>query len=687
MSDEEAQDTMAADPGHVKRWLGRGRDTEALEYSFLKPLTPSTTAVECLDSASGGVSVYDHDLNASIAESMPNICSAEAGVRPLSSGVTATPMPVTRSLVAYGSDLDSEFDDEFDEPSIETTAVETGRSRDIPDDEDLEESVREVINGIERAIDDEADRMNGTSSSFTWQEDFDTFGGIPEFFSGNSPGPIKDYDTPYDCFVEIWDKEIIEHIAQETNRYAKQTIDSLEAKGELKPSSRLHKWAPTDADEIFVLFAVIMYMGIDARTSQNEYWRSDNFLEMPKFKKIMTYQRYVLLNKFLHFVDNNCMRNEEGLSPKLVKLGPVIRHLNSKFSTVYNLAREISIDESLTLFKGRLSWIQAIRTKAARFGIKSFELCESSTGYMYKFEIYTGKNSASLTVAPSTDLGGKSTLVVLDLLKGLENLGHCVTMDNYYNCPSLARYLKSLGFDCLGTLRPNRRHVPNDIAKIPKNVAKGTMIARHCGDVSVVAWKDSKLVTIISTYHNDDTYVGSRAGKVLVKPISVRDYNNTMGGVDLKDQKLSMYLLERKRGLKWYVKIFKRLLNVSIHNAFVMYVSSLKRQNKASMTHREFRYSLAKSLVVKHRPCLPEVVQPVEELMRLRRDVVHVPKYETGRNNRKRCVVCFRQSINKMVHSQCVTCGVFLCFEVCWPEWHSSVNLKGREPRGRTKAH
>lgn len=75
---------------------------------------------------------------------------------------------------------------------------------------------------------------------------------------------------------------------------------------------------------------------------------------------------------------------------------------------------------------------------------------------------------------------------------------------------------------------------------------------------------------IISTFHDDATYVGSKAGKTLVKPVCVRDYNNTMGGIDLKDQKLSMYLLERKRGLKWYIKIFKRLLNVSILNGYII---------------------------------------------------------------------------------------------------------------------
>lgn len=157
-----------------------------------------------------------------------------------------------------------------------------------------------------------------------------------------------------------------------------------------------------------------------------------------------------------------------------MKLSPFIEHLQMKFDALYNLGRNISIDESLTLFKGRLSWIQTIRTKAARFGIKSYELCESNTGYMARFQIYTGKADDTIESdqVVSIQLGGKSTKVVLELLKGLDGRGHCLMMDNLYNCPSLARYLKSKGFDCLGTLRPSRRNVPVDIAKVPKNVPK-----------------------------------------------------------------------------------------------------------------------------------------------------------------------------------------------------------------------
>ncbi|RVE53465.1 hypothetical protein evm_001835 [Chilo suppressalis] len=597
LSDEEVEEMLEEAPWHIQRWL-HGLEQQGRECCTPKPISPTTTAGEFLNEFASVASVHEpRDAQSSL-----KISSVDADVRPSTSGLSGTISKPVGRRKDQGSDFDSDFDDEFDVEVTTETGGLPGERRQIPDDEELDEPTRDVIHAVERAMDVEADRMLGVSNSFVWQQDFESFRGVPEVFSGPSPGPLKDYDSPYDAFTDIWSNDTMELITAETNRYARQTIDAMKANGTLEPTSRLHQWQDTNANEIAVLFAVFMYMGIDSRSSQHEYWKANDYLEMPRFKELLSYNRFLLLNKFLHFVDNS------------------------------------------------------------------------------------DSDNSSAAVAPSNDLGGKTTKVVLDLLKDLEHRGHCVTMDNFYSSPSLARYLKSLGFDCLGTLRVNRKHVPNDISKIPENVVKGTMVARHCGDLSIVSWKDSKLVSVISTYHTNETYIGSKAGKPLVKPVCVKDYNNTMGGVDLKDQKLSMYLLERKRGVKWYVKMFKRLLNVSIHNAFVMCTSSLRRRGMDALTHREFRYTLAKSLVDRHHHSPPTIREQIGEVMRLRRDVLHEPHYASGRNNRKRCHVCYRQNNSKLVHTKCETCDVFLCFGTCWREWHSLSKLKGRESRGRSRS-
>jgi hypothetical protein len=69
--------------------------------------------------------------------------------------------------------------------------------------------------------------------------------------------------------------------------------------------------------------------------------------------------------------------------------------------------------------------------------------------------------------------------------------------------------------------------------------------------VSVLKWKDKKEVTMISTYHGQETrmkLMKCKQGKQ--KPVSVLDYDENMGGVDLKDHLLQPYLLERKKMTK-----------------------------------------------------------------------------------------------------------------------------------------
>ena len=75
-------------------------------------------------------------------------------------------------------------------------------------------------------------------------------------------------------------------------------------------------------------------------------------------------------------------------------------------------------------------------------------------------------------------------------------------------------------------------------------------MAQHSGLVSVLKWKDKKEVTKISMYHGEETRMKQmKCRQEKQKPVSVLEYNENMRGVDLKDQLLQPYLLERKKKL------------------------------------------------------------------------------------------------------------------------------------------
>ena len=120
-------------------------------------------------------------------------------------------------------------------------------------------------------------------------------------------------------------------------------------------------------------------MGILKKPGIEMYWSKDPLFSTPIFTAIMTRNRFKLILKFLHFNNNrNAPRPNDPNADKLYKLRPLLDHLYEKFQEVYTPNKYISIDESLLLWKGRLSFKQYIPLKRARFGIKTFMLCEDS---------------------------------------------------------------------------------------------------------------------------------------------------------------------------------------------------------------------------------------------------------------------------------------------------------------------
>lgn len=198
-------------------------------------------------------------------------------------------------------------------------------------------------------------------------------------------------------------------------------------------------------------------MGLCNRGRIDEYWTTGT-LEMPQFRQIMSKNRFFLILRFLHFVDNDYLDlNLHGNDRKTSKIAPILDHCNRKFMEMCVPEQHLSLDESLLLWKGRLSWIQCICSEAARFGIKSYELCEARTGYLLTMAIYSGKKCTDSENQAVHGFTGVSK-IVLQLMNGYFHKGHCLVMDNFYNSVSLIRFLnEQCRTDVLGTLNQRRK--------------------------------------------------------------------------------------------------------------------------------------------------------------------------------------------------------------------------------------
>lgn len=98
-----------------------------------------------------------------------------------------------------------------------------------------------------------------------------------------------------------------------------------------------------------------------------------------------------------------------------LKVRPLLELLAPAFEERYTLEKNVSIDESMIPFKGRLIYKQYIPNKPHAWGIKAFVLADSVSGYTYRLRIYFGTQT---DLVPSQGFG-KTEQTVLTLLDGL----------------------------------------------------------------------------------------------------------------------------------------------------------------------------------------------------------------------------------------------------------------------------
>lgn len=476
---------------------------------------------------------------------------------------------------------------------------------------------------------------------------------------------INDANDPLEYFTYFFDDDVIQHIVDETNLFAQQYFNSTN----LTPRSRCTGWTDTNKSEMRLFLSLIILEGIQEKPREAMYWSRIPSIETPYFNKIMTEKRFSLIMKFLHFANNEEQCAEETANP-LKKIEILMKKLIAKFREAYIPDRDLSIDESLLMFKGRLGWKQYIPSKRARFGIKFFVMCESSSGYVINFLIYTGKNT---TYSAEYNEFGTATKCVLTLLEGYLDKGYCVTVDNFYNSPQLAEILIKRRTDIYGTLRINRKDVPADIKS--KKLKKGELIAFQKGKIMIMKWQDKRPVAILSTIHSTEMVQITKRNTTIEKPKAVVEYNHTMGGVDRMDASIANYSIKRKQR-KYYKKIFRQFLDLSVWNSFVLY-----KKNGGELNHLFFRIKLVDRLTEENIFTEKERKSVPQNISALRFEGNHFPSYVPATPKKsqpsRRCYICCRKNdetgkkIRKETRFQCTKCNVGLCVIPCFEIFHT----------------
>ena len=122
--------------------------------------------------------------------------------------------------------------------------------------------------------------------------------------------------------------------------------------------------------DIRIYIASLLYRAIIHKPIAYMYYTQDRLFETPEFKRILP-----------QFVDITELSDTYGRS---AKIEPIYSYLVERWQSILTLECEVSVDETLLLWKSRLSWKQYIKTKRARFGMKTL----ASSGYIWNSIIY-----------------------------------------------------------------------------------------------------------------------------------------------------------------------------------------------------------------------------------------------------------------------------------------------------------
>ena len=480
---------------------------------------------------------------------------------------------------------------------------------------------------------------------------------------------------PLSFSAEVWDL-----LVTETNRYAAENLSS---------SARARPWHDVTVEEMKAFLGMLIIMGIIVLPRLEMYWSSTHpLIATPGIASVMPLVRFEQIYRFLHLNDSS--QQVPSGSPrhdKLFKLRKLLDLVTPRFESEYVLHKEVTIDEAMIPFKGRLGFNQYMKDKPTKWGIKVFTLCDATNGYVYRLQIYTGKNLEETSIS-----AGLYSQVVLDLMKGFEMEGHELYTDNYYTSPQLYQTLYKKGINACGTARTNRRDFPKELVQQRKAHDRGFYDYRSNGPLLAVVWMDRRYIYFVSTIHKAQAYEQTTVKRRQADgtqidvncPPLLPDYQQFMRGVDKSDQMISCYNVGR-RSKKWWKRGFSHIVECSILNAYILDCDlhplqhSLCGRNKRD--YLAFRLQLAEELIggftSRKRAGRPRSGDHLD-CQRLTPDIGHWPQYcEKIRD----CVVCSKKkakfgSPRHETHMKCSHCDVHLCVNRCrdcFQKYHTLV--------------
>jgi hypothetical protein len=248
----------------------------------------------------------------------------------------------------------------------------------------------------------------------------------PDLYSGESgptPAILSQAESPLNLFLAFFPRSLFRSIAEESNRYAEQTVvsrarklrDKQESSGsnpiesiyEIRTRLRERLKVKFEPHEYAVLFGLLIARMLNPRKQRlSTHWSTTSIGALPpgEFGKWMSRQRYEMgclnhlartaltlphvcinssrfdeLMQHLHFSDN---KSPNAASDRAWKIRPVIETLQRTFRDAYVPGATLSFDEGTLPSQSKYNGTgMFMKDKPHKWGTKVFLTCCSRTAY------------------------------------------------------------------------------------------------------------------------------------------------------------------------------------------------------------------------------------------------------------------------------------------------------------------
>lgn len=213
-------------------------------------------------------------------------------------------------------------------------------------------------------------------------------------------------DSPEDVLLFFLDEKVLTLIIKFTNLYG---------------NNHCKNWKDVDMIELKAFIGLLYLGGLNKQgiSDCRDFW--DPLFGITLFSAAISRSRFQEINRCLRFDDKRFRNSNDKFAPIRSLWDIVMANLQRRYVPGENL----TIDEQLVPYRGRVSFRQYIPSKPDKYGMKIWWVCNSSNAYPLFGIPYLGREGDSR----ATNLG-KS--VVLNLAAKYENSGRNITLDNFF---------------------------------------------------------------------------------------------------------------------------------------------------------------------------------------------------------------------------------------------------------------